>query len=70
MSGLYERVGSIPDPFSVMVRWNKSADSVVAQRLFALPRTAPEVIRRVLDDALATGRLDAIVQEVEAQKRG
>lgn len=65
----YERVGVIPDTFAVMLRWTKARDSEAAQRLHALPFIAPEVIRRVLEDAVVTGRFDAIAQEVAAQHK-
>lgn len=66
----YERVGEIPARFSIMVRWPKAAENEAAKRLFALPLHAPEVIRRVLDEAVASGRLDAIAAEVAANQKG
>jgi len=65
---IYERVGDIPDKLAIMVRWTNPGDSAAAQRLFGLPRHAPEVIRRVLEDAVASGRFDAIAEEVASSK--
>ena len=62
----YERVGEIPARFSIMVRWTKASESAVAKKLFAMPLHAPEIIRRVLEEALASGRLDAIASEVSS----
>lgn len=66
----YERVGEIPTRFSIMVRWQNAGENDAARRLFALPLHAPEVIRRVLDEAVASGRLEAIAAEVAANQKG
>jgi hypothetical protein len=64
----YERLGSPPNKLAIMVRWSKVAESAAATRLFDLPLIAPEVIRRVLEDAVENGRFDAIAEEVSSQK--
>jgi hypothetical protein len=69
MSG-YERIGDVPDTFAVMVRWRKANESEAARLLHSLPFHAPEVIRRVLDNAALTGELKSIAEEVASKHQG
>ena len=64
----FERIGPPPEKLAIMVRWPKLSESAAARRLFELPLIAPEVIRRVLEDAVESGRFDAIAEEVSSQK--
>lgn len=64
----YERVGSIPSNFTLTVRWTNPNSSAAAKRLFSLPRLAPEVTRRVLEDAVISGRFDTILGQIEREQ--
>lgn len=66
----YERVGEVPENFAVMLRWRNAKESEAARQLHALPFHAPEVIRRVLENAAITGELKSIAEEVAAKHQG
>lgn len=70
MMATYRRIGDPPTTIAITVRWPASRQSEAARRLFGTPRHAPEIIRRVLEEAQNSGRLEAIAQEVERQPKG
>ena len=66
----YERDGEVPNNFSVLLRWPKAKESDAAQLLHSYPYIAPEVIRRVLENAAVTGELKTIAEEVARRNGG
>ena len=64
---VYKRTGEMPENFSVMIRFGKK-DQALARRLWETPQAAPEVVREVLRQALASGQLADIIRKMNDEQ--